>query len=189
MRKLINFILRFFKWLFSTNNDNDVNEETKHEEEMMKKYIDLRVGTSGMAEVIEIAGVPHKEVVADYFRADKKMITGLPAIIDYEKRPCTYFPYYYVTDERKNNKLQVVVFLPTLVCRDVDDIAAAPVRYVQSQHGYKLQNIHPHCYYRMAIYDIDDVKIEESKSSFVVDGTSCLNPVFDINENQRQKGY
>lgn len=188
MKKILNLILRFFKWLFSIN-DNNTNEGTKQEEEMVKKYIDLRVGTSGMAEVIEIAGIPHGEVVTEYFRADKKMITGLPAIIDYEKRPCTYFPYYYVTDERKNNKLQVVVFLPTLVCRDVDDIAAAPVRYVESQHGYKLKNIHPHCYYRIAIYDIDDVKIEEGKSSFVVDGTSCLNSVFAINENQRQKGY
>lgn len=188
MKKILNSILRFFKWLFSTNTDNNNNEETKREEEM-KKYIDLKVGTSGMAEAIEIAGVPHGEVVTDYFRADKKMISGLPTIIDYEKRPCTYFPYYYVTDERRDNKLQVVVFLPTLVCRDVDDIAAAPVRYVQSQHGYKLQNIHPHCYYRMAIYDINDVKIEESKSSFIDDGTSCLNAIFDINENQRQKGY
>ena len=116
------------------------------------------------------------------------MISGLPAIIDYEKRPCTYFPYYYVTDERKENRLQVVVFLPTLVCRDAD-IVATPVRYIESQHGYKLKNIHPHCYYRLAIYDIDDVKIEESKSSFIVDGTSCLNNVFDVNENQGQRGY
>lgn len=188
MRKLLEAILRFFKWLFSTKNNNKTEEEKQGEEKVEKKYIDLRVGTSGMAEAIEIAGRQYGEVVAEYFRADKKMIAGLPAIIDYEKRPCTYFPYYYVTDERKNNKLQAVVFLPTLICRDLD-IDAAPVRYVQSQHGYKLQNIHPHCYYRMAIYDIDDVKIEESKSSFVVDGVSCLNAIFDINENQRQRGY
>lgn len=188
MKKILNLILRFFKWLFSTSTNDNNKEEEKQEEKMDKKYIDLKVGTSGMAEVIEIAGVPHCEVVTEYFRADKKMISGLPAIINYEKRPCTYFPYYYVTDERKENRLQVVVFLPTLVCRDAD-IVATPVRYIESQHGYKLKNIHPHCYYRLAIYDIDDVKIEESKSSFIVDGTSCLNNVFDVNENQRQRGY
>ena len=39
MKKILNLILRFFKWLFSTNADNDNNEETKQEEEMVKKYM------------------------------------------------------------------------------------------------------------------------------------------------------